>query len=126
MPMTYNLANKLANATVANVAYSSPANVYTALYSVAPTVSTSGTEITGNGYSRQLTTFGTPTDGVIASTGNVSFSCTGNNWPTVVAVGITDASTSGNIMYFQTIASRNVLVGDTLTFGTGNITVSIS
>lgn len=124
--MTYNLANKLANATVANVAYTSPANVYTALYSTAPTVSTSGTEITGNGYSRQLTTFGTPTDGSISSTANVSFSCTGNAWPTVIAIGITDASTSGNIMYFQTIAGRNILVGDTLTFGSGNITVSIT
>ena len=126
MPMTFNLANKLANATVANVAYTSPATVYTALYSTAPTVSTSGTEITGNGYARQSTTFGTPTDGVISSTANVSFSCTGNAWPTVIAVGITDASTAGNIMYFQTIASRNVKVGDTLTFSSGNITVSIS
>lgn len=124
--MTYNLANKLANATVANVAYTSPGNVYTALYSVAPTANTSGTEITGNGYSRQLTTFGTPANGVISSSANVSFSCTGNAWPTVVAVGITDASTSGNIMYFQTIANRNVRVNDTLTFATGNITVSIS
>ena len=126
MPMTYNLANKLANATVANVSYTSPATVYTALYSVIPTVSTNGTEITGNGYARQATTFASPTDGNISSTGNVSFSCTGNAWPLVTAVGITDASTSGNIMFFQGIASRNVQPGDTLTFGSGNITVSIS
>jgi hypothetical protein len=124
--MTYNLANKLANATVAGVAYTSPANVYTALYSVAPTVSTSGTELTGNGYSRQLTAFGIPANGNISSTGNVVFTCSGNNWPTVTTVGIVDASSGGNIMYFQTIASRNVLVGDSLTFLTGNITVSIS
>lgn len=124
--MTYNLANQLANATVANVSYTSPANVYTALYSVAPTVSTSGTEITGNGYARQLTTFGTPTDGSITSTANVSFSCTGNNWPLVTAVAITDASTSGNIMYFQPIAARNIRVGDTLTFESGDITVVIT
>jgi len=124
--MTYDLANKLANATVANVSYSSPANVYTALYTVAPTVSTSGTEITGNGYARQATTFGTPGNGVISSTANVSFSCTGNAWGAITAVGITDASTSGNIMYFQTIATRNVQVDDTVEFLTGNITVSIS
>ena len=124
--MTYNLANKLANATVANVSYTSPGNVYTALYSTAPTVSTTGTEITGNGYARQVTAFGSPTDGNISSSANVSFSCTGNNWPTVVSVAITDASTGGNIMYFQDIAARNIKVGDTLTFGSGNITVSIS
>jgi hypothetical protein len=124
--MTYNLANKLANATVANVSYSSPANVYTALYSTAPTVSTSGTELTGNGYARVLTTFGTPTDGSISSTANVSFTATGNNWPLTTAVAIVDASTGGNIMYFQAIASRNVQVGDTLTFEAGEITVTIT
>ena len=126
MAMTYDLANKLANATVAGVSYTSPANVYTALYSTAPTVSTSGTELTGNGYSRQLTAFGIPSNGNISSTGNIAFSCTGNNWPTVTSVGIVDASTGGNIMYFQTIANRNVLVGDSLTFLAGNITVNIS
>jgi hypothetical protein len=124
--MTYDLANKLANATVANVSYSSPANVYTALYSTAPTVDTTGTEITGNGYSRQLTAFGTPGNGIISSTANVSFSCTGNSWPTVTAVAITDASTAGNIMYFQTIANRNIQPDDVLTFASGNITVSIT
>jgi hypothetical protein len=124
--MTYNLANKLANATVAGVAYTSPTTVYTALYSTAPTVSTTGTELTGNGYSRQATTFGTPTNGSISSTGNVVFTCSDNNWPTVVSVGITDASTGGNIMYFQAIAGRNVKVGDSLTFPSGNITVSIT
>jgi hypothetical protein len=56
----------------------------------------------------------------------VSFSCTGNAWGAVTAVGITDAATSGNIMYFQTIATRNVQVDDTVEFLTGNITVSIS
>lgn len=125
MPMTYNLANKLANATVANVSYSTPSTVYTALYSVAPTVSTSGTELTGNGYARQATTFGTPTDGTISSTGNVSFTATGN-WSPTVAVAIVDASTSGNIMYFQTIATRVVNSGDTLTFAAGDITVVIT
>jgi hypothetical protein len=126
MPMTYNLANKLANATVANVSYTSPATVYTALYSVTPTANTSGTELTGNGYARQATTFGTPTNGVIASTGNVTFTASGGNWLPTVAVAITDASSSGNIMYFQTIATRNVIDGNSLTFATGDIVVTIA
>ena len=126
MPMTYNLANKLANATVANVSYSSPATVYTALYSTPPTVSTSGTELTGNGYARQSTAFGTPVNGTIASTANVSFTASGNAWPITTAVAIVDASTGGNIMYFQGIAGRNVQAGDTLTFEAGDIVVTIT
>lgn len=127
MPMTNYLANALANATIRNTAYTSPANVYATLYSVAPTVSTSGTELTGNGYSRQLTTFAAPSAGVAASNVAVTFgAASGNNWPTVVAVGIVDASSSGNILYFNTISGRNIKIGDSLVFDSGNIIISIS
>ena len=126
MPMTYNLATKLANATVGAVSYTTPAVVYAALYSTAPTVSTAGTELSGNGYARQAATFASPVNGSISTTGAVSFSATGANWLTAVAVGIVDASTGGNTMYFQPIAGRTVLAGDTLTFATGAITVTIT
>lgn len=126
MPMTYNLANKLADATLRNTTYTSPAAVYAALYSVAPTASTAGTELTGNGYSRQLTTFSAAANGAVSSNVAVTFgAASGNNWPTIVAVGIVDASTSGNIMYFNTISGRNIKIGDSLTFDSGNIVINI-
>lgn len=124
--MTYNLANKLADATLRNTTYTSPAAVYAALYSVAPTASTAGTELTGNGYSRQLTTFSAAANGAVSSNVAVTFgAASGNNWPTIVAVGIVDASTSGNIMYFNTISGRNIKIGDSLTFDSGNIVINI-
>jgi hypothetical protein len=126
MPMTNYLANAVANAALRNRSYSSPANVYASLYSTAPTVSTAGTEIVGNGYSRQLATFGAPTAGAVSSNANVTFSCTGNAWPTVVAFAITDASTSGNIMFFQGISPRNINVGDDFNIDSGNLTITIS
>jgi hypothetical protein len=127
MPMTNYLANAIANATIRNTTYTSPANVYASLYSVAPTGNTSGTELTGNGYARQLTTFSAPSAGVAASNVAVTFgAATGNNWPTVVAVGIVDASTSGNLMFYSTIAGRNIKIGDSLVFDSGNIIISIS
>ena len=124
--MTYNLATKLANATVGTISYTTPAVVYAALYSTAPTVSTAGTELTGNGYSRQVATFASPVNGSISTTAPVSFTATGGDWLTAVAVGIVDASTAGNIMYFQSIGGRIVKAGDTLTFDTGKITVTIT
>jgi hypothetical protein len=124
--MTNYLANAVANAALRNQSYSSPANVYASLYSTAPTASTSGTEIVGNGYSRQLATFGAPTAGAVSSNATVTFSCTGNNWPTVVAFGITDASTAGNILFFQNIAARNIKVDDDFLIDSGNLTITIS
>ena len=124
--MSDDLANKLANATLRNTSYTGPGNVYASLYSVAPTANTSGTELTGNGYSRQLTTFSAPSGGDASSNVTITFgAATGNNWPTVVAVGIVDASTSGNLMYYSTIAGRNVKIGDSLIFDSGNITITI-
>jgi hypothetical protein len=100
--------------------------VYAALYSVAPTANTAGTELTGNGYARQLTTFTAPSAGSASSNVTVTFgAASGNNWPTVVAVGIVDASTSGNLMYFNTISGRNVKIGDSVVFDSGKITIVI-
>lgn len=121
------LEDALLNATLANVAYTSPANVYLALYSTAPTDSSSGTELTGNGYSRQLTTFTVNTgNGIANSSANVSFTASGNNWPTVLGWAIVNANTSGNILYYSTLTpSQTVLDGNTLTINTGNIRISM-
>jgi hypothetical protein len=126
MPMTDYLQNAVANATLRNTAYTSPANVYASLYSVAPTESTVGTEITGNGYSRQSVTFSAPSLGSLSSNVAVTFTCSGNNWPVVVAFGVTDASTSGNILYYAGISGRTVQVGDSVVFASGDITIQIT
>lgn len=127
MPITNYLSNSIANATLRNTSYTSPASVYVALYTTAPTASTAGTELTGNGYSRQISTFSAPSAGSASSNVTVTFGpVTGNAWTGVVAVSITDASTAGNILYYNPIATRNVKVGDTLTFGSGNVVVSIT
>jgi hypothetical protein len=127
MSMTYNLANQIANATLRNQSYTSPAAVYAALYTTPPTGNTTGTEYSGNGYSRVNVTFSNPANGVASSNVTVTFGpATGNNWTGITAVGVTDASTSGNLMYYQGIATRNVKIGDSLVFGVGNISVSIT
>jgi hypothetical protein len=127
MPMTYNLANKIANATLRNQSYTSPATVYAALYSTAPTLSTSGTELTGNGYARTSVTFSNPANGACSSNVATTFGpASGNNWPTVVAFSICDSSTGGNIMYYKGISGRNIKIGDSFTIDSGNLTIAIS
>ena len=127
MPMTYQLANQIANATLRNQSYTSPANVYASLYSVSPTGNTSGTELSGNGYARTSVTFSNPANGTATSNVVVTFGpATGNNWPTVTAFGIVDASTSGNLMYYKGISGRNIKIGDSFTIDSGNLTIAIS
>jgi hypothetical protein len=126
MAMTNYLSNALANAVVRNTSYTSPTSVYCALYSTAPTASTSGTELSGSGYSRQVVTFNAPSAGVATSNIAVTFGNATANWSPVVAVGIVNASTSGNLLYFNTVSTQNVLSGQSLTIGSGNITVTMS
>lgn len=126
MPMTNYLENKVLQGTVGNATYTAPATVYMALYSTTNTKTTAGTEIAGNGYSRQSVAFGTAALGEITSTGNVSFSASGNAWPIVVSAAIMDASSAGNMLYFYNGPARLVNAGDTLEYATGEITITIS
>ena len=120
------LANQLLNATVGNVTFTTPATAYISLYSTSPNTTSAGTEIVGNGYSRQSATFSAAANAATASNVAVTFSCTGNAWPTLKAVGVMDASTAGNLMYYTPITNRNVAAGSTLTFATGTITLTIT
>lgn len=125
MPMTTAFAQTVANAAVGNVSFTPAANTYAALYSTTLTAAGSGTELTGNGYSRVEMAYSIA-NGIATSTANVSFTCSGNNWPTVRSLAILDASSGGNMLFYQPIAGRNVKVGDTLTFETGNIQIIIT
>jgi hypothetical protein len=125
MAMTDYLQNALLNATVRNTSYTSPAAVYMALYSVAPTESTSGTELTGSGYSRESITFSAPSLGVATSNVAVTFGPATADWSLITAIAIVDASSSGNILYFKN-ASNQVNDGSSLEFASGDVTITLT
>lgn len=126
MSASNSFENKVLDAGFGSGTLTKPANVYVALYSTAPTDSTSGTELTGNGYARQVVSFGSAANGVISSSGNVTFTANASStWSTAVAVALVDASTSGNIMVYGALSpTRTIKDGETINFLTGNITVS--
>ena len=125
MPMTTSFAQRVANAAVGTGTLTAPTNSYAALYSTVLTAAGTGTEISGNGYSRQSVAFSIA-DGVATSTGNVVFTCSTNNWPTVRSLAILDNTSGGNMMFYQSIAPRNVRVGDVVNFETGDIQIIIT
>lgn len=78
------------------------------LFTVAPTDAGGGTEVTGGGYARQAVTFGAPTqvgeDASVSNTNVVRFTRTVAP-VNVVAVGVFDAATAGNLIAWQPLAS---------------------
>lgn len=119
------LENAALNHIFRNTALTSPAAVYLALFTVAPTDAGGGTEVTGAGYARQAITFGAPAGGAIANTGAVSFTASGGNFGSVVAVGIFDAATAGNMLAWDAITAATVNDTDTLEFAIGDIDITL-
>lgn len=120
------LENAVLNHVFRNVALTSPSTVYLALYTAAPTDAGGGTQVSGSGYARQAITFGAPSGGTISNTAAVSFTASGGNFGNVVAVGIFDALSGGNLLAWDAITSATVNDGDTINFPIGDIDVTLT
>jgi hypothetical protein len=96
------------------------------LFTAAPTDTTSGTEVTGGSYARQVLSVSTASEGVVTSDADVNFPQATANWGTVVALGIHDALSSGNLlMYTDLTTSKTIETGDILKVSSGSLTVQI-
>jgi hypothetical protein len=125
---SYYLDDAIINAVLRNTSYTSPATVYVALYTVAPSPSGGGTEVsTGGGslYARTAVTFGAPTNGVASNSAPVAFPVAGTVWGTIQAVGIFDLAVGGNLLYFGNLGtSKLVGTGDQVNFIVGAASVT--
>lgn len=105
-----------------------PTAWFVSLYTVAPTESTGGTEVTGGSYARVSTAFtvsGTaPT--TAENTAAVEFAECTATWGTVVAAGIMTASTGGNLIAFANLTtSKAIDTGDVLRFNAGALDITL-
>ncbi len=120
------LENKLLDHVLNNASFTSPTTVYVGLFTAAPTDTTSGTEVTGGSYARQVLSVSTASDGVVTSDADVNFPQATGNWGTIVALGIHDADTSGNLlMYTDLTTSKTIETGDILKVSSGSLTVTL-
>lgn len=102
-------------------------NVYLALFTVAPTDSTGGTEVTGGSYARQQTVgkWAAPSAGSVSTNATITFTTATADWGTVTSFALMTASTAGTVMYWGTLtASKTVSSGDTASFASGALTVT--
>lgn len=105
-----------------------PTTWYVALYTVAPGEGGGGTEVSGGSYARQAVTWtvsGTaPTEA--SNSAAVEFPTASASWGTVVAAGIFDAVSSGNLIAFSNLdTSKAIDTGDVLRFNTGSLDITL-
>ena len=99
---------------------------YLALFSTAPTVGGTGTELAvANGYARIAVGFGAPSSGVSSNTGEVLFTASGAAWSSIVGHAIYDAAAAGGMQYYEdSVAGPTLADGDSYKFDATDIEVT--
>ena len=124
------LENKVLDHVLGGADYTRPATVYVALYTVAPTDAGGGTECTGGSYARKdvtnnVTNFPAASSGAKSNGVEIAFVQATASWGTVVAFGIFDAVTAGNLLYWATVTTNKTIDnGDTAKFAVGDLDIT--
>ena len=108
-----------------------PTTLYVALFSTNPTAANSGTEVSGGGYARAAVNFSSPVisgdSAVIQNTGEVTFPQLTASAGTAAYIGIMDARTGGNLLFFQPLpTSLDLDIGYTPYFSAGELKVYLT
>jgi len=117
------LANQILNGWLRGITPTLPSALYVALYTVEPTSAGGGVEVVGGAYQRQTVVFGAPSGKMVANTGAINFPTPTSAWGSVVAVGIFDALTAGNMLYFKAVQTTKNVDTKPVYFPVGYLTV---
>lgn len=126
MAFTDYLETKLLAHTFSNTAFTTPGTVYVALYTVAPTDSSTGTEVSGGSYARQSAAF-TTSGNTASNTSAIEYPTATAGYGTVVAVAVLDASSSGNMLAYAALsANKTIATGDVFRIPAGDLDITLN
>jgi hypothetical protein len=122
------LESRLVDHLFRGIAFAAPTALYVGLYTTSPTDAGGGVEVTGGSYARvsyapsatnwsNTQTSGTGassgTGGATANVGQINFPAPTASWGTIVAFGMFDAATGGNLLWWGGLqANKTVNSGD--------------
>ena len=107
-------------------AYTAPGTLYVALFTAAPSDTGGGTEVSGGSYARQTAAF-TVSGDTGSNTSAIEYATATADYGTVVAMGVFDASSSGNLLAYGTLTtSKTVSNGDVFRFNAGAIDITLT
>lgn len=110
-----------------------PTAIYIALYTAAPSDSGGGIEVSGGSYARQQVAqldanWNAPgVGGLIDNVAAITFPVATANWGTVTHMGIFDAVTVGNLLFWKILAASKVVnTDDTFEFAAGDLDITMA
>ena len=136
------LENKIIDQVFRAQAFSFPSTLYVGLLTAAPSDTGGGTEVSGSNYSRVsvaaslanwagtqgsgTTTASSGATGTTSNNNTLTFPVPSATWGTVVAFGIYDAASAGNLLFYGTLTiSKTINSGDTVTFPAAALSLQI-
>ena len=126
MAFTDYLETKLLAHTFSNTAFTTPGTVYVALYTVAPTDSSAGTEVSGGSYARQSAAF-TTSGNTASNTSAIEYPTATAAYGTVVAVAVLDSLSGGNMLAYAALsANKTIATGDVFRIPAGDLDITLN
>jgi hypothetical protein len=126
MAFTDYLETKLLAHTFSNTAFTTPGTVYVALYTVAPTDSSAGTEVSGGSYARQSAAF-TTSGNTASNTSAIEYPTATAGYGTVVAVAVLDSLSGGNMLAYAALsANKTIATGDVFRIPAGDLDITLN
>lgn len=117
--------NKILDHILGTSAYTFPSQAYLGLSTGSFGEDNSGTELTGNNYSRVAINFDAASGGTTDNTAAVEFAAATGSWGSVSHFGIFDASSSGNLLVHGAFsAAKTIGTGDILKIAAGDLDVT--
>lgn len=123
------LENKYLGYVYTGAAFAAPTNVHIALFTASPNDAGGGTEVTGGAYARlqRATTAAnfTLTGNTLTNAAVFAWPDATASWGTIVAVGIFDAATAGNLLHWGDLtASKTIAAGDRFELAASALTIT--
>lgn len=119
------LENEILDHILATGAYTAPSAVYVGLSTGSFADDNSGTELTGNNYSRVSATFSAAASGTTSNSAAIEFAAATGSWGTVSHFGIFDASSGGNLLIHGAFTTGKAIgSGDILKIAAGDLDIT--
>lgn len=128
----------LKNATLTGTPFNGstpPTTEYVALFTTNPTADdgTGAVEVSGGSYARAAITASSGWSAIsgsgtsphqISNAGTITFATPTGNWGTVIGIGIYDALTTGNLLYWNSITSQVINTGVIASLAIGALVIT--
>ena len=106
---------------------SAPSAVYLSLHTANPADDASGAEVStsGSAYVRKAIAFSAASSGSASNSGAVEFDTATSSWGTITHIGIWDASSAGNLLFYGALdASKAIATGDIFKVNASGVTIT--